>query len=164
MSKHFVATQAALLSIGRNSKGGSASISFQLNARLAKSLGWPELPDNTGEWTPTISSYQATLVEFIPNAEGLKKFAFDLTATKLTGLQVQRKAEKQGRNARKAAKSKTEVACQIHFSQEDGCAKLERFLQSAGPCTIKVHYVEDAVQEPLPGTEDGDSDGGDSDE
>ena len=156
MSKTFTATQAQLNSLTRNSKGGSCSVTFQLNGRLSKSLGWPDLPENTGEWTPELSSFQATIVEFEPNADGLKKFKFDLQTTKLTGLQVQRKAEKQGKNARKAAKMRTEVACTLHFSQEDGCAKLERFLQSGGPCSIKVHYVDAPVQDSLPGTgEDG---------
>ncbi len=153
MSRKFTATQTSLISIGRNSKGGTAHLVFILNGRLAKSLDWPDMPEGTGEWTPEVSSYQATTLELTPNADGLKKFAVEIETTKINGFQVQRKSEKQGKNARKAAKKKTEVSCTIHFNQEDGCAKLERFLQSGGPCSMTVTYVDAPVQDELPGAE-----------
>lgn len=150
MARKFTATQAALTSISRNSKGGTAHLVFQLNSRIAKSLDWPELPESTGEWSPRQGSFQATNLELTPNAEGLKKFAVDITATKINGFMVQRKSEKQGKNARRAAKVKTEVICTVHFNQEDGCAKLERYMLSGGPATMTVTYEDAPVQEELP--------------
>ena len=150
MSKTLTTTQTNLISLTRNSAGGSATLSFALTARVSKCLEWPAIPSGTGEWTPEVSSYEASVVELKPINEDYVKFRTQIDIIKIDGITVQQKSEKTGKNAKKAKKKKVEVLCKIHFNQEDGCAKLERYLLSGDPSTMTVTYTDTPVQEELP--------------
>lgn len=152
MSKRFTARNTLLREVKRTSKGGTCKFTFPLTPRIAKSLGWPELPDGTKGWSPEDSELNATLIELTPNNEELKHHAMTLDSNHMGDFQIIRKAKKKGKDSVKSAEKITEVLCTVTFVDPEGAGKLERYIQSAARSEMLVCYEPQAVQEELPGT------------
>lgn len=152
MSEQFIAHNALLVSTTRDKKGGSAKVKFALTQGVTEALDWPSMPDGTGEWCPEVDELVAATVEFTPNDEQLRGNAVSIDAQTIGDFVVVRKKKKAGKNAVKAEKVTTEVACIIKFTDPLGCAKLEQYLQSAKRSEMLVCYTPQPKQDDLPGT------------
>ena len=151
--KRFTAVNALVVSTKRDKKGGSARIKFELTSRVTKALDWPEMPEGTGEWCPDVDELVTSLIELTPNTPERAAYAITVAAEKIGDFMVSRKKKKVGNNAVKAAKVITEVACKITFSETDGCAKLEQYIQGAARSEMMVCYTPQPIQDELPGTQ-----------
>lgn len=152
MSKRFTARNTLLREVKRTSRGGTCKFTFPLTPKVAKSLGWPELPDGTKGWSPEDSELNATLIELTPNNEELKQHSMTLDASHMGSFAIIRKAKKKGKDSVKASEKITEVLCTVQFSDPEGAGKLERYIQNAARSEMLVCYTPEAVQDELPGT------------
>jgi len=154
MSKRLIARNTLLRSVSRTPKtGGKAKFTFPLTPKIAKTLGWPELPDGTKGWSPEDSELSATLIELKPNNEELKAVACVIDCQHMGDFQIIRKAKKKGKDSVKATEKITEVMCTVSFADPDGCAKLEKYMLSAARSEMLVVYTPQATQDELPGTQ-----------
>ena len=141
MSKRLIARNTLLRSVSRTPKtGGKAKFTFPLTSKIAKSLGWPELPDGTKGWSPEDSELSATLIELKPNNEELKAVACVIDCQHMGDFQIIRKAKKKGKDSVKGSEKITEVMCVVTFGDPLGCAKLEAYMLSAARSEMLVVY------------------------
>jgi hypothetical protein len=153
MSKRLIARNTLLRSVSRTPKtGGKAKFTFPLTPKIAKTLGWPELPDGTKGWSPENSELSATLIELKPNNEELKAVACVIDCQHMGDFQIIRKAKKKGKDSVKATEKITEVMCVVTFGDPLGCAKLEAYMLSAARSEMLVVYDPQPQQDDLPGT------------
>lgn len=152
MAKRFTAAATQIVKVVRDKNHGSVKVRFPWSFRIARVLGWPDVPEGTGEWQPDEQELQATSVEFSPVEPELAKFSVTLDTLTIGDFTVVRKKAKSGVNAIKADKCVTSVSATIKFMDPSGCAKIEGYMLSAGKADMLVTYVPAPVQEELPGT------------
>ena len=152
MSKRFTAGATQIVRVSRDKNHGTLKVRFPWSSRIARVLGWPDVPEGTGEWQPDEQELQATSVELSPAEPELARFSVTLDTLTIGDFTVVRKKAKAGVNAIKADKRITSVSATIKFMDPAGCAKIEGYMLSAGKADMLVTYVPAPVQEELPGT------------
>lgn len=150
-------SKAIIESFGRKATGGTAKISCSFTKTVCSAMEWGD-PQDWGKSANLIGELKSSMVEFTPNHSDLQKFAFELKpAAAVYGFNLVRVQVKKGKGATKNPTFRTELHFAIDFTDPEGAAFLEKFLLSAGECSLKVTYEEVAKQETLPGTTDADS-------
>jgi hypothetical protein len=153
MGKRLIARNTLLRSVSRTPKtGGKAKFTFPLTPKIARGLGWPELPDGTKGWSPEDSELSATLIELKPNNEELKAVSCVIDCQHMGDFQIICKAKKKGKDSVKGSEKITEVMCTVTFGDPLGCAKLEAYMLSAARSEMLVVYNPQPLQDELPGT------------
>ena len=135
--------------ITRSASEGHAHCVGVLNKTVCKVMAWGD-PQDWQKTANLIGKLAAKLVEFTPADSTLSKQAFDLDATSVDSFQLDRIEVKKGPGAKRAKSFKTVLKFKIAFTQGDGAARLESFMQSCPEAVLTVHYEKEPEQEELP--------------
>lgn len=118
-------TKAVLLSFDRKVKGGKARFSAALTAPVKKEMGWQELQDWETSCTPK-GRLIASKIELEPKQGlGMSGKGIELDTTQIDSFELI-KIEAKGKNAKKLVK--IELRFNVHYSDNGGAGKLERYL------------------------------------
>lgn len=153
MAKKVTAVNAIMKGIGRkDAKEAYAKFKFQLTKKIAEAFEWPDVAESVGEWSPVdgANEFRCYFIELTPNSDELAQHAMKIEAATIGDFQIQRKAKKEGKNSRKADKTRVDVLCTVKFTIETALATLESFKVRANKNSqMLISYDPAPVQEEL---------------
>src|SRR6185312_5264844 len=158
-------TSVEIINVSRTASAGTVDVKCPMTQAVIKKMEWVQKKEEGGKEV-TVSTeipsfvrgsaaldgeLASTSMTFTPKDDTLaRKYQMDLVATKVNNFKAVR-LQAEGTNAKDAFRH--ELRFQIHFSDEEGASKIERFMQSVPKCSIDVSYEKPAVQEEIFGTE-----------
>lgn len=122
-------TRVVLIDFSRKAKEGTAHFSASLTRSVIDTMGWGEALDWQQQITPA-GRLLATKVELVPKSDDIAKHALSLDTTLIDGFEIIRK-EADGKTAKKLKSKTTKLTFTVHFSDMNGCRKLEQFFLAA---------------------------------
>lgn len=151
---------------------GKAKFTGSLTVALARAMGWGgmvedkdgkssfqfEFPMWQKQGTP-IGKLLATQIDLEPKSGIAVGKSMTLETTLIDGFDIIR-TEVKGKTAKKTRATKTDLTFSVHFSDNNGLGKLEKyFLTSNVDSSMLVVYEREPEQEELPGTQAGEEAG-----
>ena len=133
MSQKLKAQNAIMKTIGRkDAKEAFAKFKFQLTKAVLEAFEWDDVT-GASEWTPDAphDQFRCHFIELKPNNSEMAAHTMKIEASTIGDFQIQRKAQKDGKNAVKAKKVVTDVLCTVRFSIPTALATLESFKVNA---------------------------------
>lgn len=119
--------------IGRkDAKEAFAKFRFQLTKAVLEAFEWDDVT-GASEWTPDAphDQFRCHFIELKPNNSELQNHTLRIEASSIGDFQIQKKQQKEGKNARKAEKVRVDVLCTVRFSIPTALATLESFKVNA---------------------------------
>ena len=142
-------TKVRIEKLTRTASEGQAQCEGVLSKTVCKTMGWGE-PQDWQKTANLIGALRATLIEFTPADSTQQKQAFDLEATSVGDFKLDRVEVKKGNGAKRSKSFKTVLKFKVGFTQGDGAARLEHFMQTVPEAVLTVHYEKEPEQEELP--------------
>lgn len=151
MSDTITFTGAVLKSFSRNHKGGNASFSANLTAKIIAKMGWSEYPDGASS-VVLDGSLAASTIVLKPAAGELAKWENEIEASAVKSFEAIR-YEMEGK---KGKGFRYELHFVVTFADMKGCSKLEQFMTHVGDekATLAVNYTKAAEQLEMPEASD----------
>ncbi len=145
MPSKLTFTNAELDSFARSADGGTAKFKAPLTASVIKAMAWGDMPEFLKGAAPD-GDLAASSVELSPNDKELRKAEMQLATTRVNGFRLVR-LEAEGT---RGVGFRREVRFTVYFSDENGAAKLERYMLGAGKSRLIVSYEKKPEQAELP--------------
>lgn len=144
--------KVVLIDFGRKTAGGTAKFTAALTAPIKNALEWEDMPDWQKSAQPT-GRLLATQIDLEPKSGIAIGKSVSLETTLIDNFEIVR-TEVKGKSAKKTKATKTELTFKVHFSDNNGCRKLEQYMLTANvDSSMVVVYEKEPEQATLEGTE-----------
>lgn len=151
--------KVVLIDFGRKTAGGTAKFTASLTANVAKAMGWGETIEQDGKssfqfdfpsWLksgPPTGKLLASQIDLEPKSGIAIGKATMIETTLIDSFEIVR-TEAKGKSAKKTKATKTELTFKVHFSDNNGCKKLEQYMLTANVDSSMVVVYEKEPEQP----------------
>lgn len=145
--------KVTLMDFSRKTAGGTANFTASLTAAVAKAMEWGETVEQDGKqvfqfdfpsWLksgPPTGRLIASKIELEPKSGIAVGKSVKIDTTLIDNFEIVR-TEAKGKSAKKTKSTKTELKFRVHFSDNNGCGKLETYMLTANVDSSMVAVYE----------------------